>query len=145
MNGRGGFGDRAGPGTARVLTACALLVGLALMHSLGEAVGAGCAGGSTAITQVAAPAVSDAHDAAMTGATAAGVTMPMPTPHAAGHGTMCVSMPPPGAPNVSTPSEATGPTQPAGLEQPRRAVLRPGGALPRAGPALLISLCVSRT
>lgn len=119
--------------TARVLTACAVLVGLAFMHGLGAAIGTGCPGG---------------HDAATVEAT----TTAMPDlallatpPHSAGHGTACVTTPPRGEPTGPVALAGKGLGEPAVLEQPSLGIPRVGGAVPRAGPALLISLCVSRT
>lgn len=134
---------------ARVLTACAVLVGLAFMHSLGAAIGTGCAGGTSSMaTSVALPAATGGHAAV----TAEGATTAMSDPvllaappHPAGHGTVCVSTPPRGDAAGSAALAATGLTEPAALEQPSLGILREGGAVPRAGPVLLISLCVSRT
>jgi hypothetical protein len=133
---------------ARLLTACAVLVGLLLMHGVGVAAGAGCPGGSLAMTtSMAAPAVAGAHDTAMTEAAAStsGSALLATSPHAGGHGTLCVSTAPRGELAGPLALPAAGLAMPAVLRQLTPGGVRASGALPRAGPALLASLCVSRT
>lgn len=133
---------------ARLLTACAVLVGLMFMHSLGAAIGTVCPGGTSSMTtSVALPAAAGGHDAPMAEAitTMPGTALLATAPHPAGHGTVCVSTPPRGELTGPVTLAATGLAQPAALGQPSPGIARVGGAVPRAGPALLISLCVSRT
>lgn len=133
---------------ARALTACAVLIGLAFMHTLGGSIGTGCAGDSSAMSgAVAPPPVTSghhkemAHTVATTVASSAGVAgVP-----GDGHGSVCVATPPRGKVSGPSPPATTGLAEPAVLEQPSPVITRLTGAAPRAGPALLISLGVSRT
>lgn len=133
---------------ARLLTACTVLVGLLLMHGVGVAAGAGCPGGSPAVTtSMTAPAIAGAHDAAMTepATSTPGSALLATSPHAGGHGTLCVSTPPRGELAGPLALPAAGLAIPAVFRRLTPGEVRASGALPRAGPALLVSLGVSRT
>lgn len=116
---------------ARVLIACAVLLGLVFMHSLSAPV----------------PAIAQGHDAMMADT---GTTMPRSellasALHSMGHSSVCESTPPRGHLTARLAQAATGPVEPALSGQPTPAIRWAGGAVPRAGPALLVGLCVSRT
>jgi len=133
---------------ARLLTACTVLVGLLLMHGVGVATGAGCPGGTPAMTTSStAPTVASAHDTAMAEAVTSTPDSALlaASPHAGGHGTLCVSTPPRSDLAGPLALPAAGLATPATLGHPTPGELRAGCAMPRAGPALLVSLCVSRT
>ncbi|WP_026423570.1 hypothetical protein [Actinokineospora inagensis] len=131
--------------TARALTACAVLLGLVFMHSLGPAMGTGCSGGTAPMNPAAAPAAGHQALMAETTSTAPGPALLATTPHLGGHGAVCVSTPPRGELAAPAAPSATALTEPIVLGQSNLGMPRVGGAVPRAGPALLISLCVSRT
>lgn len=129
---------------ARVLTAGALLAGLFLMHGLAVGEVTGCSGGTRAMaTSVMPPAPAPADAVAHAdGAPVATV------PHTAGHGEVCVSTPArlrlAGLLALASIAVVvlTSPAWP-GLGEVRRRCA--GRGTPRAGPALLVKLCVSRT
>ncbi|SEP53325.1 DUF6153 family protein [Amycolatopsis saalfeldensis] len=134
--------------TARSLAACAVLLGLLFMHGIGTAAETGCAGGTPATTtSMAPPTVTAGHDTAPAEATS---SMPDPrsqatSPHAGGHGTVCVSTPPRGEVTGPLTLPVAGLAVPATPADPRPGAVWASSAMPRAGPALLVSLCVSRT
>jgi hypothetical protein len=131
---------------ARVLTACTVLVGLVFMHGVGAASGTGCPGGIPSMASSAVPAMGGGHDAAMADVitTVPGTVIRTSAP-ISGHSSVCDSTPPRGDLTGRLAHAATGLAQPGALGKTLPAVERSGGARPRAGPALLISLGVSRT
>jgi hypothetical protein len=133
---------------ARLLTACTVLAGLLLMHGAGVAAGAGCSGGAPAMTtSMTAQAVAGAHDTAMPGPATSmpGSALLATSPDAGGHGTLCVSTPPRGELAGPLALPVAGLAIPAVLRHLTPGEVRASGAMPRAGPALLVSLCGSRT
>jgi hypothetical protein len=140
--------DPAARTVVRALTTCAVLLGLAFMHSLGLAIGNGCHGGTSSATPSSAlHAAAGGHNAAMVEVTASAYSPEFlaTMPSGAGHGTLCVSTPPPDDVTVPSAPTATAAAAPAALGQPSPRLPRVAGVDSRAGPALLISLCVSRT
>ena len=129
---------------ARVLMPCAVLVGVAFMHSL--AAGAmGCSGGASAGGAAMAPTEWTDHEnpVAHSGVPASPVLdAPM---SATGHGAVCVSTPPRTHLAVPAPPQSVmlG-MDPSPAVAPVRAI-GTAAAQPRAGPDRLIDLCVSRT
>lgn len=127
----------------RVVTACAVLVGLASMHGVGPATGTGCAGGTPSmVTSTMLSAVDGGHDAVVGAIPGSAPLAGMPRD---GHGSVCDSTPPRGKATerpAQAASELVGPNL-LGHDSP--SVRRLGAAIPRAGPALLVSLGVSRT
>ncbi|MGH3773896.1 MAG: hypothetical protein ACRDRW_21315 [Pseudonocardiaceae bacterium] len=128
----------------RVLTAGALLTGLFLMHGLIAGGVTGCSGGMRAMaTSVISPAP------AMADAVAHADGAPVTTvPHTGRHGEMCVSTPARFglAGLLALASITLAVLTSLGwlrLGEVRRDCVRRG--TPRAGPALLVTLCVSRT
>jgi hypothetical protein len=127
----------------RLWTVGAVLVGLLLMHGVGAAAATGCAGGVTAAASVASPGMAAGHDTTMVAVPSNTPTLAVlgMSPHPGGHGAMCVSTPPRTELGLVSPATlaATPPAAPVpGVGQVR-------GSMPRAGPELLISLCISRT
>jgi hypothetical protein len=131
---------------ARVLTACAVSVGLVFMHGLGAAIGTGCAGGTPAeATSVRLHAMVGGHDTAMAEATMYVPGDALANAARAGHSSVCDSTPPRGRLSGQLARVAIELVGPGSLGRPAPGVQRAGGAMPRAGPALLVSLGVSRT
>jgi hypothetical protein len=127
----------------RALTACAVLVGLVSMHGLDPVIGTGCPGGtSSTVTSAALPTTGGGHHAATARVTTA---VPVASTPFSGHSSVCDSMPPRGDLTGRLAQAATDLVEPGAPGQPALGIQRAGVAVPRAGPALLISLGVSRT
>jgi len=129
---------------ARVLTAGALLAGLFLMHGLVSGEVTGCSGGIRAMaTSVMAPA------SAMTDAVAHADGTPVASvPRTGGHGEVCVSTPARLGLVGLLALASIGLAVLISAAWPRVGEVRrecAGRGPPRAGPALLVKLCVSRT
>jgi hypothetical protein len=132
---------------ARVLTACAVLVGLVSMHGPGAAMGAGCPGGtSSTATSVAPPAMHGGHEVVLadTATTMPGAGLRASAPRSAGHVSVCDSTPPRGDLTKRLARAGTEGVEPVVPGRPVPGSRGAGGAVPRAGPDL-ISLGVSRT
>jgi hypothetical protein len=134
------------PPMARLLTVGAVLVGLAFMHGVGTAAGTGCPGGTSATATGMPPAMAGGHEAGH--AEAAPVT-PFPAlvasaPRSA-HSSVCDSTPPRGNVTGRAAQAVVELVQPCALGHVVPGAPRGSDAVPRAGPALLTGLCVSRT
>lgn len=132
---------------ARLLTVGAVLVGLVFMHGVGAAAGTGCPGGAPSMaTGSVQPAMAGGHEPVH--AEAASVT-PTPAlvasePHL-GHSSVCDSTPPRGNVTGRAAQAVVELMEPSALGHVVPGARRGSDVVARAGPALLTSLCVSRT